>query len=129
LNKDTPTYSSDEPIIIELTVFAYEEIENFYIRMEVLGMDDIPVGAAISGSFGGLKRDEKKIFTIKFNPIKLVNGKYKVTLLLFDMNEFGNNRDLDGVSPCFVFEIQDKNVIEWNPKRWGNIRFEDLAQI
>ncbi len=129
LDKKLPVYNANEPINIELTINSFININNYYLRIEVSGMDDIKIGATISESFGPLNKDEEKIINFKFSPDGLVDGKYKVTLILFEMNEFGNNRDLDGVSPCFIFEIQNSNFIEWHARRWGSIRFDDLKLV
>ncbi|NLB35697.1 MAG: ABC transporter ATP-binding protein [Clostridiales bacterium] len=129
LGKDVPTYNADEPIDLELTLVSYANIDNYYMRIEVLGMDDVSIGAAVSESFGSMEEGEEKIIKFRFSPHELVDGKYKAVLLMFEMNEFGNHRDLDGIFPCFIFEVQNRTFIEWRARRWGSIRFDDLKLL
>ena len=57
----------------------------------------------------------------------LTNGRYRVDLVLFEIDEFGNSFDQELLLPAFFFEVQEREDIVWNPNSWGHIRFPDVV--
>ena len=62
---------------------------------------------------------------MELDPIGLTSGKYRVDLVLFDMDEFGTVYDQELLLPAFRVEIKETTDINWNSTNWGHIRFPD----
>jgi hypothetical protein len=54
-------------------------------------------------------------------------GRYRVDIVAYQMNEFGNQVLIDGVYPGLILEIVEKeNDIIWLDRWWGHVRLNDL---
>jgi len=59
--------------------------------------------------------------------VNLTSGKYRMDMVLFQIDEFGNSFDEELLLPAFFFEVQEREDIVWNPNSWGHIRFPDVT--
>ena len=126
VGKENAIYSSGEPIVYELTVETKRNVKNLRYRLELIFSDDIPVGTVPNISLGSMGEGERKTFQMIFDPLHLTRGKYKVDMVLFEMDDFGNSVDLDLVVPAFIFAIEEDGEIVWNANNWGHVRFRDI---
>lgn len=126
VGKENAIYSSGEPIVYELTVETKRNVKNLRYRLELIFSDDIPVGTVPNISLGSMGEGERKTFQMIFDPLHLTRGKYKVDMVLFEMDDFGNSFDLDLVVPAFIFAIEEDGEIVWNANNWGHVRFRDI---
>ena len=126
VGKENAIYSSGEPIVYELTVETKRNVKNLRYRLELIFSDDIPVGTVPNISLGSMGEGERKTFQMIFDPLHLTRGKYKVDMVLFEMDDFGNSFDFDLVVPAFIFAIEEDGEIVWNANNWGHVRFRDI---
>ena len=70
---------------------------------------------------GVINADGEKQVVVNFDPRMLTVGRYRMCLVLFEIDEFHNSHDLDLLLPAFQFEIQDEDGIVWNHRSWGHI--------
>lgn len=126
-NKSAAVYQAGEPLIFELGVLARRDFEHLRFRFELRYADDAPVGTVPDMDLGAMQKDERKTFGMQFDTSCLTRGKYKVYLVLFEMNEYGTCLDHDLILPAFAFEIEDNNTIIWNVNAWGHVRFPDIT--
>lgn len=126
LDKTSAIYETGEPLKFELDVQARQDFKHLRFRWELRYADDVPVGTVPDIDLGEMRKGEQKTFRMQFDTSWLTRGKYKVYLVLFEMNEFGTCMDHDLLLPAFSFEIQDKNAILWNVNAWGHIRLPDI---
>jgi hypothetical protein len=64
---------------------------------------------------------------VEVDPVCLTTGKYRVDLVLFEIDEYGNSYDEELLLPAFFFEVQAKEDIVWNSSNWGHIRFPEAT--
>jgi len=87
------------------------------------------VGASYLHNIPGMEQGKEYTYQLTFRNHRLVEGKYKVLIVLYEVNEFGTYDDLDAVWPGFVFEIVDSEnqiKLNWNNRTWGRINYEEL---
>jgi len=125
LGKDDALYNTHEKIRFQMRVHSKKAFEDLKLRIEILYGDDAPVGTMPSMSLGRMEEGEIRDFTVEFDPIGLTSGKYRVDLVLFDMDEFGTVYDQELLLPAFRMEIKETTDINWNSSNWGHIRFPD----
>ncbi len=128
LDKDVALYATGEKIRFSMRVLAKRAFSDLRLRLEIQYGDDMPVGTMPSVSLGAMEAGQVKDFEVSFDPIGLTTGKYRVDLVLFDMDEFGAVYDQELMLPAFRIEIDETRDINWNTANWGRIRFPD-AQI
>jgi len=131
-DKETAIYKYNEPIKMQLTLKAYENLSNMSLRVELRAASGVPVGLAKISNFAGLAQDEERSFSFMLDYTGLVNGEYTVCLVLYDVNEYGSFVDIDAVYPAFVFKVDDtenKIGLNWVPNNWGHICFNDIQLL
>lgn len=129
LEKSAAIYHTGEPLKYELGVLARRDFEHLRFRFELRYADDIPVGTVPDIDLGAIQKGEQKVYKMQFDTSWLTRGKYKVYLVLFEMNEFGTCLDHDLILPAFSFEIQDENTIIWNVNAWGHVKLPDIQLV
>ena len=122
-NKELPIYAPEEPLLFDLTIQTWKKFHNLNLRLELGCADGAPVGTMPILALGDMEADREETFEISFQPQGLVPGKYKMGLVLFEMDDFGNSYDVDLILPAFLFEVQGDSNIVWNQQSWGHIRF------
>jgi hypothetical protein len=127
LDKKDVLYATGEKIRFQMRVHSKQSFKDLRLRLEVLYGDDAPVGAMPSVSLGEMAEGEIRDFTVEFDPNGLTTGKYRVDLVLFDMDEFGTVYDQELLLPAFRVEIKETTDINWNTSNWGRIRFPDAS--
>lgn len=126
-DKTDALYATGEKIRFRMRVHSKQSFKDLRLRLEVLYGDDAPVGTMPSISLGEMEEGEIRDFTVEFDPIGLTSGKYRVDLVLFDMDEFGTVYDQELLLPAFRVEIKETTDINWNSTNWGHIRFPDAS--
>lgn len=125
LDKEDALYDTHEKIRFQMRVHAKQAFQDLRLRIEILYGDDAPVGTMPSMTLGSMEEGEIRNFTVEFDPIGLTSGKYRVDLVLFDMDEFGTIFDEELLLPAFRIEIKETTDINWNSTNWGHVRFPD----
>lgn len=127
LGKDLALYQMGEPIRYQLQVEAKKDFADLRLRMEILYGGDTPVGTVPSLSLGAFRAGETREYSVDFGAGGLTLGKYRVDLVLFELDEFGNSFDQELLLPAFRMEILGTEDIVWNTKSWGHFRFQDAT--
>ena len=126
LDKEKSVYASGEKLRFRMRVHTKREYKDLRLRLELRYSDDSPVGTMPNVSLGPCGENEEKEFTLEFDPIGLTNGRFRVDMVLFEIDEFGNSYDEELLLPAFFFEVQENEDIVWNQSTWGHIRFPDV---
>ena len=121
LDKDVPIYTKTDLIKFSLKVKSTKSFENIKLRLQLSYGDDSPIGIIPMLNFGRIDAGVEQEYIVTFSPKALTAGKYRVRLVLFEIDDFHNSHDLDLLLPAFQFEIQDTDDIVWNHHSWGHI--------
>lgn len=127
LDKQTALYETDESVPFIIRVNATHGFKALRLRLELRHGDDDPVGTVPDILLGEIDANTSKIFSIDYTVPGLTVGKYRVDMVLFEMDEFGNSYDEDLLLPAFRFEVRGNEDIVWNPQSWGHIRFPSVC--
>lgn len=130
LSTDTAVFEQNQPINFNMKFKATQEYKTVFLRFEVQTLSGQPVTTVISDRGFDIGVDQNLDLQIKIHTKHLMNGKYRVNVVAFLLDEFGAEYFLDGVYPGFVFEINDtnedsNNALVWLGQYWGNVRLDD----
>lgn len=125
LDKERAVYTTGESLRFQVRVETKREYADLRLRTEIRYSDETPVGTMPSVSLGKRGAGETGDFIVEVNPVGLTNGKYRVDMVLFEKDDFGNSFDQELLLPAFMFEVQEPEKIVWNHSSWGHIRFPD----
>lgn len=111
---------------------AEEDLDDVRLRMTLVRPDGTPVGTAASVSLGSVMKDQTVESAVSVGFPGLVQGKYMLTLSLYQSDSSGASTLLDEVRDCFVMKflnnLDSENRLRWNSRAWGSIRFPDIAR-
>lgn len=133
LNKTDNYYMMTEKMRISLKWRANRNLDDILIRMVFNYADGTPVG--MTTTVDGILATEGQVIdtVLEVDTNNLAPGKYLTNIVLYNVNEYGVNQKLDGISSAFAFEVtQSKNEVnnmEWINKYWGHIKFNDIRVL
>lgn len=125
-DKEQAWYKAGEKIQFDLSLLAYQNVQDLRYRFELRYIDDTPVGVALCPSLGDMRAGEKCVCHMSFDSNLLTGGKYKCLFVLYAVNEFGTYIDYDAIYPVFSFEIEELPDLLWRGNMWGRIKFNDI---
>lgn len=124
-------FSLGEEVNMRIGCEASKRIDNAYIRFIIKTTDGEPVtmiNSAQSGVVIDLGRETE--LDVKFSLSNIAPGKYTLSAVIYEVDEFGNYVSLDGLKDMYCFEIfqppEFNNNINWESKHWGHLYSEPL---
>ena len=125
LEKERAMYAAGEPLKILLRIETTRDYANLRLRLEFRYRDETPVGTIPNMLLGAFHAGECREYLAEVPPIGLTSGKYRIDLVLFELDDVGNTYDQELLTPACVFEMLGQEEIVWNNSTWGHIRFPD----
>lgn len=130
LNTQNCIFNHGTSIEFELTWNSSKDLNNVGFRALILNSDGSPVGLAMTDKLGSSINGQANTNRIACNFAGLVEGKYLLTLSLYQSDSLGNSIILDTVEKACAFEIigasTEQAAISWPSSAWGSIRFPDM---
>ena len=123
VEKQQAHYRVNEAIKTNIMVSAKKEVRDLHIRFEIMYGDDTPVGTVPDVLLGEIPANGTSCFSVEFVPENIVQGKYRVNIVLFQLDEYGNSFDEELMHPAFFFGIEEDEKIVWNQNAWGHVKF------
>ncbi len=123
--KERAIYRSGEPLKLRLRVETKRDYDDLHLRIELRYGDEVPVGTMPDVSLGKCGEGRIQDVLVELRPAALTSGKYRLDMVLFERDEFGNSYDQELLTPACMFEIQEQEKLVWNHSNWGHVRFPD----
>ena len=116
--------------LFKLRWYAKEKLDDVRYRMIVRFSDDTPVGLVQSPILGSYREGDLQEAVFEFDTSMLADGKYFLSIALYQNDEVGNSIILDHVTRACSFEIisslDDSKKLNWEHRWWGSIAFPNL---
>lgn len=132
LNSSDVKYDCGSFIELQLKCKALHNMEQIKFRFEIQFQDGSKVGTMFTNQPVNFSTGEKSI-DLNFDTSHLTPGKYRVDIVAYMYDEFGNEKFLDGVYPGFVFELTDvlneANQLIWLHQFWGHTHLQDVVIV
>ncbi len=128
LETDSCVYDLRSKIKLKLTWISNRTLDDVKARILVSSTDGTPVGLAYSDTLANANEGDVLENTIELDLRDVVEGKYKLTISLFQNDSSGNSIIIDTLADVAIFEIKPQygtKVVNWS-KSWGNINFPDM---
>lgn len=122
-----------EKVKFKLDYDGYRDADNLCMRIVINYADGSPVTMVTSDKVLKLRegKSESIIFELDFSTI--VSGKYTMSIVLYEVNQFGTRYNCDGIKDVFCFEIEDNQEInfnmEWSHRYWGHVRLPRIEIV
>lgn len=130
-NKESPRYLNGEIICLDVVVTAKEKVDNLRLAMSISGADCSVAGMTELRDNIRLEAGETKTIHLQYNPQELVSGIYRGCVFAYKFVGENNRIDVDEIPSHIWFEIlyDEKNVIKWEKRYWGNIRLGPWREV
>ena len=130
LNKENSTFAMNDKIRFKLTYATEIADMNMYMRIIIRYADGSPVTMVTTDEVVKSLGREEETFVFELDTEHIVPGKYTLSLVMYEVNQFGTYRNCDGIKEAFCFEIQAEedyiHRMEWSHRYWGHV---DLGKI
>ncbi len=119
--KSTNVFDLTEPIRLKLAWTNIKDVEDVCVRIEVLSLEDIPLGTYNAMDVYSGKKNETVEVTLQLDTSMLAEAVYKMKLVFFYKDSVGNNVDIDFVRGlCFTkAAVTEESNIQWRVRQWG----------
>jgi lipopolysaccharide transport system ATP-binding protein len=123
LNNETAVYEVGSNIKACLTCFGNMLVKNTFLRVIIKTVEGTPVTMQTSDQGLRLEKEREEQLFFEIDVSRLVPGRYTLSLVIYEVNEFGGDINLDVLRDIYCFEIvQTKgfnNNMIWHPRYWG----------
>lgn len=129
-DRDSFLFDSGEDILLSLLVSTKQAFNSVRFRFEFSDMSETKLGSMWSKGMLGFAENEQRELKVKIGSKLLAPGQYKVDIVAFLTDAYGEDHFLDGVYPGFNMEISDKtneaNPFVWHREWWGSLRMQEF---
>ncbi|MCD7864672.1 MAG: ABC transporter ATP-binding protein [Clostridiales bacterium] len=133
LEKKDCIFRAHEPIYIRLNWTSMENLDDVRFRMIVRSYDDSPVGLVVTEPICNTVAGNNYTTEFLFEHDLLANGRYYLSIALYQSDDSGKSQILDHISRACSFEllsdIEDGNILVWEHRWWGMIKFPEMKII
>ena len=113
-----------------LSLKADRDFEKLYVRAIIKTMEGTPVTMSTSRQSFSAGKGEEISAQLGIDISKLVPGRYALSFVVYEVNQYGGNSNLDGLKDVYYFEIVPvegfNNNMEWARQYWGNVYSDPL---
>lgn len=128
LDKQFPIYNMGEMIQLKVLFSSKREYHDLAFRITVFANNGVIVGmASTKPCVNAIIGDTVVVLSIDL-PC-LAPGSYYSKIVLFEVNQFGNTKNIDVVDKAFSFDVvqnEENNKVAWRSRYWGYISFPEI---
>ena len=130
LDADSSVFNRDSIMRFRLSFTTELDNPKLYLRAILRYADGTPVTMVTTKEPFSAKKDEEQSIVFRLDSKYIVPGKYTLSLILYEVNQFGTYRNCDGVKDAFCFEIKAEedyaHRMEWSHRYWGHVSLGEL---
>ncbi|MBQ9135763.1 MAG: ABC transporter ATP-binding protein [Lachnospiraceae bacterium] len=133
LDKKDSIIEKDEKVKFKLKYETEQENLNMHIRIILRYADGTPVTMITTKDSFKSRIGEENEVTFALDTTYIVPGKYTMSIILYEVNQFGTFRNCDGVTDAYCFEIQAKedyaHKMDWSHRYWGHVGLKEIEIV
>ncbi|MEE1220189.1 MAG: Wzt carbohydrate-binding domain-containing protein, partial [Ruminococcus sp.] len=122
-----------EKIRFNITVKASKEIKNVAYRSRLIAADGTSITVLLAPNLFSCKAGDEITIPLEADVSQLVPGKYKLTPVLYGVNEYGGWNFYDHIDGAVTFEVETvegfNQNMEWQSRWWGNVKFPEIKDL
>lgn len=123
IDKLNAVYDVGSNIHVNLTYESIKNITNVFLRVIIKTADGIPVEMLTTDEGFDIIKEKVKNLDFFIDISHLSPGRYTLSFVFYEVNEFGANISLDVLRDVYCFEVVSvlgfNNNMEWQQRYWG----------
>lgn len=133
LHKKDSILEMHEKVNFRLKYETEQEDLNMYIRIVLRYADGTPVTMITTKEPFKSHAGQDNEVTFALDTAHIVPGKYTMSIILYEVNQFGTYRNCDGVTDAYCFEIQAQedyaHKMDWSHRYWGHVSLGEISIV
>ena len=133
LDKDDWSTKVGEKLRFQIHLKADRDICGAGYRHGLLSADGKPITLMIAPDCINCKAGEKLAISLEADISQVVPGKYCLTTVLYENNQYGGYHFLDHIEAAVTFEISTvlgfNDNMPWNLQRWGHVKLPEIRVL
>lgn len=123
-------FDLDSKIQIELGIFLDRVYKDVNFRLVFWYSDGSIAGTMLTSGAIDINAGDDQRVKMELDTHHLMKGTYRVDVIAYMRDEFGNESVIDGVYPGFFIEliekVTEKQPVMWLHQYWGHVRLSDV---
>ena len=124
LDTKNAVYAVGSVIHLRINYKSLSNIKNAFFRIIVKTTDGTPIIMLTDDKGFEISNNNIEAIDVQADISQLVPGRYALSFVFYEVNEFGGDINLDVVRDVYCFEIVTvpgfNNNMEWQQRYWGN---------
>ncbi len=132
VDNDSLCYGVGSKMTATLKMKSEKNFNDVFVRIMIRTAEGVSVTMSTSNEGVSINKGIESSVALSIDTSRLVPGRYSLNIVIYEVNEFGQTVNLDGLVEVLFFDIITtpgfNNNMEWLPRYWGNM-FTDELQI
>ena len=133
LNSNSAVFNVGSKIECEIEFTSTKAYSNVFLRVIIKTPEGVPVTMINADQGFAVKADTAYSVRFPVDISSIVPGKYALSFVIYEVNEYGGNFNLDGLKDTYVFDIEAtrgyNNNMEWESRYWGYFNDASIDHI
>lgn len=128
VGKENNLYDKNEVFKFAVKWKANRSLQDVRFKIIVRNYLDAPVGVAKTEPIACVKGGEERESLLEFDPRLLAEGRYYISLSIFQQDGSGNDLLLDHITRVTSFQKTNSEAdgLVWSHFYWGSVQFDDM---
>ena len=117
-------------LVLRLDYTSSKSIQDAKMRFIIRTAEGTRITMASTSNTFLISANQINSLEIYVDTRRLVPGRYTLSPVIYEVNEFGGDSNLDGLKDAYCFEVLVtpgfNNNMPWQPRYWGYTYCDDL---
>lgn len=131
LDAQSSVFAVNSKMRFRLQLKANQEKLKLYMRVIIHYADGTPVTMITTDEPVKADKEEDKNIVFSIDSTYIVPGKYTMSIIIYEVNQFGTYRNCDGIKDVYCFEIKADDAyahgMEWSHRYWGHVALGKIS--
>ena len=131
LDAQSSVFAMNSKMRFRLRLKANQENLKLYMRVIIHYADGTPVTMITTDEPVEADKEEDKNIVFSIDSTYIVPGKYTMSIIIYEVNQFGTYRNCDGIKDVYCFEIKADDAyahrMEWSHRYWGHVALGKIS--
>lgn len=133
LNSEDARFELNGKIDFRLKFRSKKEYPRVKFRYVINGRDGVKAGTMFSSEDLDFSPGENQYVEMSLDLTHLIPGQYRIDIIAFQYNSFGDEQIVDGVYPGIFVDVgnthQLQSGVRWLDRYWGHVRLNDVTVL
>lgn len=130
LGRDAAIFLNGDSLEAQLQFNCMRNVERVHLRIVIKTHEGVPVTMITSEKSMKVQAKQQNLVDFRIRFSHITPGRYTLSMVLYEVDEMGNDAYLDGLKDVYCFELLPtdgfNNNMPWLSRYWGNLYMGQL---